>query len=272
MAMGDLMTFREFLVSKKLSPRSVVEAERAVNFLKSGRKVTAKSATRHVVLQWSRDLWAEFSGEVLVVPGGGQTARLKPAVSMPDEDWDILYGWLQRDDSIAAAVLRVMMTTGLRIGDVLRLPADAMEAALHRSDGVLEAKVKGGDIIKSSTAGASRNDWVRLAERVSTTVAEAVSPYGTGSADGGDAAYKAVSRALKAAGRATDLTGRVHLHRLRRTTLVQVLRAGADITVAKAMAGHKSLKTTEKYTDETIAGHAARGQDAIEQFRRGTRK
>lgn len=266
------MTFHEFLLSKRLSSRSILEAERAVAFLRSGKKITAKSASRRDMLQWAATLFAEHTGLVLVVPTGGQTARLKPAISMPDEDWDNLYGSLYPDRSPEAAVLRVMMTTGLRIGDVLRLPGHAVEAALDRQDGLLEAKVKGGDIIKSSVAGASRPDWVRLGNLVDTTVAWAVAPYGTGSADAGEAAYQAVRRCLVAAGKRIGLSGRVHLHRLRRTTLVQVLRSGADITVAKAMAGHKSLKTTEKYTDENIAGHAARGQDAIAQFRGGTRE
>jgi len=264
------VTFRDYLLQQGLSQRSILEAENAVAFLRRGDKIHAKSAARFTTLRWAATLYAAFSGEQLVVTGNGQTARLKPAVSMPDDDWDLLYEELRRDGGAAAAVLRVLMTTGLRIGDVLRLPTDAIEASLQREDGVLEAKVKGGDIIKSSTAGASREDWQRLlaVTEQATSIPWAIAPYGDGSPDAAHAAYQTVRRRLMAAGKKTGLTGRVHLHRLRRTTLVQVLRSGADITVAKAMAGHHSLRTTEKYTDENIAGHAARGQDAIAQFRR----
>lgn len=261
------MTFREFLVSKKLSSRSIAEAEHAVTFLRSGKKIRAKSMSRYEALRWARDIWAEFSGQYLDVPDGGQTGRLKPAVSMDDRAWQKLYSELEPDGTPAAAVLRVMMSTGLRIGDVLRIPGAAVLAALERHDGLLEAKVKGGKIIKSSVAGASRPDWERLAAFGDQTVAWSVAPYGDGSPDAGRGAYKACARLLVSHAPREKIS-RFHLHRLRRTVIVQALRSGQDVVRVAAGVGHSNIKTTSSYADETHPEMAANMQDAVAKFRR----
>lgn len=258
---------------KPLGERSRQEAVRIARLLKTRAVIHAESGARYVNLRWVAKLWQDFCGEQLPVPQPTMLhkGRMQSAVSMPDEDWAKLYAALTPQDDAAAAVLRVMMVTAKRVGDVLRIPLDALRAALARSDGLVEYRVKGGKAKKATISDDTRGDWERLlaASAHAGTVPLAVAPKGDGSPEAGHAAYQTVNRTLRRTAATLKLTGRPHLHRLRRTVLVQVLRAGEDITVARDLADHASIVTTQKYADEAIAGHAARGQAAIAQFRKG---
>jgi integrase len=275
--------FRAFLGTKGLGDRSILEAERAVHFLRSGFTSNARSASRRTSLEWAASLWKDFSGEELVVHSAKppEHERLKPAISMPDEDWERLWrvlssGLTDAGEAVegvevrspAAAVIRVMMVTGLRIEDVLRIPPTAIAGALSRADGLLEAKIKGGKVIKTSVAG-SREAWAQLhaVTARSPTVAHAVAPGGSGTSAAGSGAYMACSRLLHKASKAAGCSGRAHLHRLRRTVVVQGLRSGIDVVQIASSVGHSSINTTSRYADEKHPEIAAHMQEAIAKFR-----
>lgn len=262
--------FRAFLGAKGLADRSILEAERAVLFLRQGSMSNARSASRRISLQWAAELWKEFSGEGLFVHSAHEptTERLKPAISMPDEDWQTLYAALTPDSAPPACVVRTMMVTGLRIEDVLRIPPTAIAAALQRSDGLLEARVKGGKIVKTSVGGA-RAEWQRLYDACShhPTVAKAVAPAGSGTSAAGSGAYMACSRLLRKTAKAVGCGGRAHLHRLRRTVIVQGLRSEVDVVRIASSVGHSSINTTAKYSDEKHPEIATHMQKAIAKYR-----
>lgn len=257
------MNFHAHLVALGLSPRSIDEYEKAVHVLLEGHP-RGKSASRQTVLATAAKHYADWSGHAIPfetkrTPKG----RLKPALSIPDADWGRLYHALPND--LNGAVIRVMMSTGLRIGDVLRLPPSAIREALDRADGLLELRVKGGKALVTSVAGA-REAWAPLAACTAGSVARAVAPYGNGSPDGGQAAYQSVRRTLQAAG-GKLVGGRVHLHRLRRTVTVQAIRSGAPLTTVQQMLGHADLRTTSTYADETNVDAVTEAQKAIRGFR-----
>jgi len=260
-------SFADYLRSRGLSARSALEYERAVKLLLEGHP-KGKSASRHTVLAAAAKHYQEWSGEPLPYTPATRApkGRLKPALSIPDEDWRALYAKIP--NTVQGAVVRVMMATGLRIGDVLRLPPKAIREALGRADGLLEVRVKGGKGIVTSVAGA-RDEWERLLGLCgnAASVARAVAPYGDGSPEGGHAAYQAVRRSLQATG-ARLVAGRVHLHRLRRTVTVQALRSGAPLTTVQQMLGHADIRTTSSYADETRVDLVTEAQKGIQGFRR----
>lgn len=257
-------TFHDFLEAR-LSPASVHAAEGCVKFLLSKTPTAAKGHSRIESLRWASNLYYEYSGVRLPVPAPKtKTGRLKEAHSITDAAWAELYACLECDPSPAAAVVRVIASTGLRVGDVLRLPPRAIYDALVREDGLLSAVVKGGKVVNSSVAGASREDWERLYDliRTSPNIPLAVAPAGDGSPDAGHAAYMATARALRACGKG------FHLHRLRRTVAVQLDREGIDIHKIAKQLGHKSIATTAGYTDEASVEVSTRGQNTIAKYRR----
>jgi integrase len=189
--------------------------------------------------------------------------RQQVARSFGDEEWRRLYQALRADDSIEGAVLLVLAETSLRVGDVLRLTRPRLTRGLDT--GVITLEVKGGDDRLLHVAGAPES-WARLGTVwrgcPGVTVAGLVTEGSSEDPTSRGAAYKRVARKLAAIGEATGATGRLNLHRLRRTVGVQALRAGGNLVAVQQLLGHKSIKTTEGYVDE------ARPQDVADLQRR----
>jgi integrase len=193
--------------------------------------------------------------------------------SVDDDEWSKLWACVLDDDSVSARVVEVMMATGLRIGDVLRISVIALGNALLRKDGALDLEVKGGKIIPT-TVDAARESWTKLHKACgrSWTVASAVAPGGkneTYADAGGGGAYQAVSRTLKACAEDAGVTGRVHPHRLRRTVGVQTAR-DVGRYAAQQLLGHTKGSTTDTYLDETNVDVVREAQMALAK-RRGTK-
>jgi integrase len=188
--------------------------------------------------------------------------RKKPAVSFSAQDWQRLRGALEQDESVEGAVLLVMVSTGIRIGDVLRVERAALKSALFGSSGLLEVVQKGGSRRMMPVAGAE-DAWLRLREVCDRsakqsgvspseirTVAEAVCPASRWGATGGGGAYQRVNRHLRALAEQLQLQGRPHLHRMRRTVATNALALTKDVHLVSHLLGHKSVRTTERYVDE----------------------
>lgn len=189
--------------------------------------------------------------------------RAKVAQSVPDEAWVKLLRWLEapKEDAeagIAAAVLCLEAETGLRVGDVLRIPVRDLDAGMEV--GRIELEQKGGGRRVLYVAGAGEA-WKRLQrgcgvaqlaaafhKRRITNVASCMCPSDDVSSSG--CAYKRCERLLKQAQKELGLD-RLHTHRLRRTMAVQALRLTGDVHAVGEALGHTpGSKATHTYLDE----------------------
>lgn len=183
--------------------------------------------------------------------------RKLEARSFEETNWVTLTNAVQGSSDRRDQVLWAISTTGLRIGDVLRVDLGTLQSGL--STGELQLERKGGTFIPVPLG--IPEPWQALYDGMTHTegglsprnVAEYVAPgFPNPEADG--AAYKRVARRFKAIGRKHSLPGRVHLHRLRRTVAVNALNATGDIVAVKDMLGQKSVNTTMRYVDEARSG------------------
>jgi len=182
---------------------------------------------------------------------GRRTRRKKPAQSLGDEEWRRLWAHVLADSAVQARVLEVMMATGLRIADVLRITRRALTHAMD--SGTLLVEQKGGEERYVRIDGAP-DAWGHLLQawqgKPGATVALLVSPDGDGSTRAGDSAYKRVARRLRRLAKSAGISSRVHTHRLRRTVGVQALRLTEDVPAVQQLLGHRSFHTTMGYLDE----------------------
>lgn len=177
--------------------------------------------------------------------------RKKEARSFGDEEWRRLWLVVAQDETLPARVLEVMMSTGLRVGDVLRITRRALRRAFET--GTLMVEQKGGEERFVRIDGAP-DAWGRLLQawkgQPGSTVAHLLSPESDGSTRAGDSAYKRVSRRLVTLAKRAGVQGRANTHRLRRTVGVQALRLTEDVPAVQQLMGHKSHHTTMGYLDE----------------------
>lgn len=185
-------------------------------------------------------------------------ARLKPALSIPESSWDALRERIRSDPSPQSRVLDVLVCSGLRIGDVLRLTEPLLRSALEREDGIGILRVKGARDVVFTTRDGS-DSWARLYEllqkdqRVAAICSKTDDPQAAG------ASYQACRRALKAHAEAVGLEAReIHLHRTRRTVAVQLYKAGVRIEIISKVLQHQSIETTQRYLDESMADVAGK--------------
>lgn len=290
----DDTRFSAWLVGAGYRPQSASKyAADARALLRAPEPGKGVSLTRYAALARARDFllaWREESGESFDVPELVPREKQAKAVariaaqraareareradlrSIDDAEWSRLWALVEAEDGAPARVLEVMMATGLRIGDVLRIRPVVIREALKRADGVFYLEVKGGKTVPT-TVEASRSSWEGLAEACGSrySVAEAVAP-GTrtsalDAASGG--AYKAVSRLLSALAREAGVTGRVHPHRLRRTVGVQTARDVGHFAAQKVL-GHTKGSTTDAYLDETNVEVVREAQEALARRRKG---
>lgn len=272
--------FAEWMVGKGYAPRSARKAAGDLRtMLQHGSEPpnAVMRRTRIAEYRWAHELYSAFADErglpafevdAPELPasdprvGRGlrkEPQRLRTAVSLAPEDWTRFSRVVEADDSLPARVIRVLNDTGFRISDVLRATRAQIEAGFARTDGITTFRLKGSKDFTCSVHGAaaawkSLLDGLRSVPR-SATVAEAISE---GSApEAGSAAYHACRRKLFELAKKADVSGRVHLHRLRRTVLVGGLRAGETLETMQQVGGHASRSTTAGYADEKRALDAA---------------
>lgn len=196
----------------------------------------------------------------------GRRRRKASATSLADSEWQRLLHEIEQDPSPEAAVLDVLASTGLRIGDVLPVARERLRAAMETRR--LRLVTKGGDERTVDLDGAP-DAWARLWAAWSApgagraTLALLVAPSGDGSTDSHGGAYAAVARKLRVLATRAGLTGRVHPHRLRRTVGVQALRVTEDTVAVQQLLGHRAHQTTLGYLDEARPERVAQLQREI---------
>lgn len=203
-------------------------------------------------MQLAPELRSAVDALLEAVPKRRRRKRKKPAQSLGDEEWRRLWTHVLADGTVQARVLEVMMATGLRVGDVLRVTRRGLTQALTET-GTLLVEQKGGDERYVRIDGAP-DAWGHLLQawqgKPGATVAWLVSPDGDGSTRAGDSAYQRVSRRLRRLAKSAGISSRVHTHRLRRTVGVQALRVTEDVPAVQQLLGHRSFHTTMSYLDE----------------------
>jgi site-specific recombinase XerC len=145
-----------------------------------------------------------------------------------------------------------MVTTGLRVGDTLRVERGALAGILESSNPIIHMEVKGG-IYRPVPIGV-REPWEALARGVLAGKAANVAQYVCAGSVGpdvrGSCAYHRVNRRLKTLQRQLGLSGRANTHRIRRTIAVHTLEETDNIVATQQMMGHRTMQSTLKYVDE----------------------
>lgn len=160
--------------------------------------------------------------------------------------WHKLVAALQVDDTPAGVVLYTLVSTGLRVGDVLQINRAAFKRAYKDQFLHLGRKAEFVDVPFVAEAAA----WKRLkaAWKRGDTVAEWLCPDCAGDpTTAGYGAYRQLDRHLKVVGKRLGLRGKVHLHRIRRTVAMQQLRMDNELAQVQKMLGHKSVQATARY-------------------------
>lgn len=176
---------------------------------------------------------------------GPRKRRKKVAKSVDDAAWARLCSAIEADPAPESRILEVICATGARIGDVLGVSRERM--ALAARTGVIDYEAKGGverRLLFSEPWQRLWSIWPRDAPCVAAILCPGnVSPLS------GDCAYQRVHRALRRFAAELGIPG-LHLHRLRRTLIVQALRETRDLEAVRQLVGHKNLATTQGYADE----------------------
>lgn len=174
---------------------------------------------------------------------------MKQHAAFSSADFAKLVRALSRDTSPAGVVLHIEAVTGLRVGDLLTVSKRAFDTA--HDEALLELRRARG--VTPIPVPFDARAWKRLRarwkpKRESETIAEWLCPSCIGDpAEAGYGAYRQLDRHLKVVGERLELTGRVHLQRLRRTVAVQALREGADVKTVQRKLGHRSAQATTHY-------------------------
>lgn len=166
------------------------------------------------------------------------------------EDDRLLQQHLRTKDELPADALLLLRHTGMRIGELLNLPTDALrhlggeQWALHVPLGKLHTE-----------------RWLPVDEQVRQLYARVLllrqkHPLATHSNllfphQRHNTAYFILSRALTKAAQQAGCSQRAKPHQLRHTFASEMLRAGASIITVMHLLGHKSVTMTMRYVQVT---------------------
>lgn len=190
-------------------------------------------------------------GNVKRLPDAVDTSRKLEARSFDDADWDRLVAAVKDSPRPTDQVIWAMVTTGLRIGDALRVERAELVALLDAATPMIQVEVKGGRF-RAVPLGIVE-PWRAIARGTLETKAKNVAQYVCPGATGdvrGSCAYYRIDRRLKTLKRTLGLEGRANAHRIRRTIAVKTLESTDNIVQAQQMLGHRTQQSTLKYVDE----------------------
>jgi integrase len=225
--------------------------------------------TRHSILAALR-AWAKFTADEKLQKRLNDIRETLPKaermfvkVPLSQEERDRFLDTLDSSKEIppVRAVLGMMASRGLRIGDVLRLTRKEVTRGVE--EGVLSGYAKGGkrktyDITKGCVPYLE----LLLEERGWTTVNDFIAP------DSGDdraAASQIVRRACARIGKAAKIKQKVRPHLLRATFARLYLDSvGGDVTYLTKYMGWDSVQTALGYVEHVNKGRMLAAADGIE--------
>lgn len=198
--------------------------------------------------------------------------RKKIARSFEEDDWKTLRSAVAQSKDPRDQVIWAMVTTALRISDVLRVPLTVL-SALDEKSPILYIEEKGGYTRPLPLHPETVGPWVALRDGIAAAGVPNVAQYvcrGATSEDvRGSCAYQKVNRRIKALKRQLKLEGRAHAHRIRRTVAVRALEQDPNLRNVQELLGHRSLQTTLKYLDEARLRQVAELQRKLNQDDKG---
>ena len=224
----------------------------------AARNPALSKATRALYLLCVRRLLNDLacSGKYAVQEGLiVQTDFPRPDHYLPKplspEDDQLLQQHLRAHDNLPSNALLLLRHTGMRIGELLRMPPDSLrhvggdQWALHVPLGKLHTErwVPADDQI--------RQLYDRLLllrqEQALATRGNLLLPYRATP----QATYHALNRALKKMAQQAGCSQRVTPHRLRHTYASAMLRAGASLPAVMRLLGHNTITMTMRYVQVT---------------------
>lgn len=200
--------------------------------------------------------------------------RVYEAVSFPREDYVRIVTAAEERATVPSLVLVVVARTGLRISDVLRAPLGELRTGMKRTDGLVTLTVKGGETetFCVRNGGAVEKAWRALLAHPEVKrapdgwhIAAAMMDDAAARAEAQYGAYERVRETLTALGKETKASGRVHIHRFRRSVGVYLAAGGATIDQIQKAFGQKPGSTaTKRYIDEARSLESAKLLRGIE--------
>ncbi len=173
------------------------------------------------------------------------------AKSFASEDWRNLFTVVREGAAPEDRVIECMMATGLRVGDVLRLPWRSISEALRR--GTLSVERKGGAFIQVPIPISKPWENLLAVMPKGTTVGGWLCPESPDTT----CAYQRVSRRLRKHAKGLGMPTRVHTHKIRRTVAVNAHRRTENVVLVQQLLGHASSLSTMQYLDEPRSDEVA---------------
>lgn len=257
----DLDDYAEFLKSKSLGADSAgTETIRAYLTVLAGRQLAATSVARRLsaVRQFHRFLYAEGlrKDDPAAVLEGPRRGRPLPKILTVEEVTRLLnaaHAFAGREDIAPAERLRatrlvclleVLYATGLRVSELVALPASAA-----RAEGAITVRGKGNKerlVPLGEAARKAMQVYRGLQEEAGIAASRWLFPSFGGS---GHLTRQHAARELKElAGTAGIEPRKMSPHVLRHAFASHLLANGADLRVVQALLGHADVSTTQVYT------------------------
>lgn len=234
---GNLMA----ILGDERTPAATVNSaryalERWVDFRESEN--TPEGSEEAKLLRNAIDSWARNRKKKRRRGGHGREEKIV-RVGISTDHWRRLRTQVDQDDSPEGLFLQILLRCGLRVGDILRIPRDAVVEGLRT--GEMQLKLKGNKIYPyPATPFTTQFEKLMLIGDEWEIMQDLV----------GGSYYTAVKRIhalLKVNAAELGITDNVYPHRIRHTVITEFAdRYG--IKVAQQIAGHESSRTTERYT------------------------
>ncbi len=251
----DLARFGAFLEARSLREPGAIRRKHLSDFLVAleADGLSARSRARMLVAlrRWLQYLLAR--GRIASDPSEGITApRLPRALpkTLRSDECEALIAAARGDDALSlrdAAMLEVLYGAGLRVSELVKLPASAVDAQA----GVLRVTGKGrkqrlvplGELALAALARYLERARPELLGRHASATALFLSRRGAAMTR-----QNFFVRLRRLAGLAGIPSDRVSPHVLRHAFASDLLEGGADLRAVQEMLGHADLSTTQIYT------------------------
>lgn len=255
---ADLEQMVAFFVGKNIPTPELVKTTEIENFRDSlfVQKYTPKSISRKLN---AVKTFFRFLIETKVISYDPSTSVSHPKIesSVPKFLTAIEYRALRdivRNDTRIAAIVELILQTGLRISEVANLKQD------NNKDGTLHVEAyatqASRDIPLNTPAKITLDKY--LLERPKTD-----SPYIFVSKNGKPLAIRNIRAAIDRYFQKAEIPGYT-VNDLRTTFVVQNLKAGVDLVFLSQVSGHKRLSTTERYLELAQITQSGKKQELVE--------
>jgi site-specific recombinase XerD len=231
----DIESFRDSLLSKKYTPKSVSRKLNAVKtffrFLIDEKNISFDPST--------------------------PVSHPKIESSVPKFLSAIEYRALRdvvRNDIRIAAIIEIILQTGLRISEVATLKQDNLKGTNLHIDAYATQPAR--DVPLNQPAKQTLDKYLK--ERPSSN-----SPYIFVSKNGKPLAIRNIRAAIDRYFQKAEIPGYT-VNDLRTTFMVQNLKAGVDLIFLSHISGHKRLSTTERYLELAQITQSGKKQELIE--------